>query len=376
MTTPDGSATPGRRVRRGHGRPTLHEVSVAAGVTRITVSRFLREPDLVSTGTAARIRRAIADTGYVPNRQAGQLASGRSRIVVALIPNVGHSIFAETIQGLADGLHGSGLELMVAATGYSAEREAQQLRALLGWSPAAIIVTGRRRQAEAVAMLSAVQRAGTPVIEIWDRAPEDAAPADDAGFAQIGFSHHAVGRAMAMHLLERGHRRLAYVDSGVAEDFRAHDRGEGFAACARAAGASVTVLQAAAVEVYDAGRALLARLRGEGGAPVSAAAFANDAVACGTLMEAIERGVAVPCELALLGFGDLPIGRQLRPALSSVRPPRREIGLAAAQALRQSLARDEPPAGCDLGWTIVERASTAGIARTPGTAGTASAAGT
>jgi LacI family gluconate utilization system Gnt-I transcriptional repressor len=345
---------PTRRARRGHGRPTLHDVASVAGVTRITVSRFLREPHVVAEPTARRIRDAIAQTGYVPNRQAGQLASARSQIVAALIPNVGHSIFAETIQGLSEGLRGSGLELMLASTGYSMEREEAQLRALLGWAPAALIVTGRHHTPGASKMLRDAQSAGTPVVEIWDH---HGGGAD--GLAQIGFDHDAVGRAMALHLLQRGHRSLVYVDSGVAEDFRAHERGEGFAAEARSAGARVKTVRAATGNPFDAGRRVFESL---GSARFTAIAFANDQLACGALMAAQAAGVRVPDDVALLGFGDFPIGAHLQPALSTVRPPRDEIGRAAAAAVLEAVASGAPVQARALPWELIARGSTSNAA--------------
>ena len=159
---------------------------------------------------------------------AASATPGSARMVAALIPSIANSIFAETVQGLADALQGSGCELLLAATGYSAEREEEQLRALLGWFPSALVVTGRRHTPGALALLRQAQARGTPVIEIWDHHPEPGAES----FTQIGFDHEQVGRAMAEHLIERGYRSLAYVDSGVAEDFRAHERGDGFLAAA------------------------------------------------------------------------------------------------------------------------------------------------
>jgi LacI family gluconate utilization system Gnt-I transcriptional repressor len=352
MTTPPESS---RRPRRGHGRPTLHDVAEAAGVTRITVSRFIRQPERVAESTAARIREAIEQTGYVPNQQAGQLASGASRIVAALIPNVGHSIFAETIQSLTEGLHGSGYELLLLSTGYSMEREEAQLRALTGWAPGAIIVTGRQHAPGALRLLREAQDTGTPVLEIWDhRSP----PTDAEDFAQIGFDHFAVGRSMAAHLIARGHLALAYVDSGVAEDFRAHERGDGFEAEARARGARVKRLRAATGDAFDAGRQLLAPLLSAERPPLTAAAFANDHLACGTLMQAASQGIAVPGRLALLGFGDFPIGRQLQPSLSTMRPPTAEIGRVAAEAVLQSLGEGLDPVSRALPCQLIARDST------------------
>ncbi len=346
-----------RQARRGHGRVTLQDVAAAAGVTSITVSRYLRDPAVVAASTAARIRDALVQTGYVPNKQAGLLASGVSNIVAALLPNLSNSIFAETAQGLSDGLQAAGFELLIASTGYSLEREEHQLRALLGWHPAALVVTGRRHAPGALKLLADAQAAGTPVIEIWDHHPPERS-ARRLRFTQIGFNHDEVGRAMAAHLLRAGHRVLAYVDSGVAEDYRAHERGMAFAEAARAGGAQVTVVGAPPGDAFDAGRQVLGELTRAGPPAVTAAAFANDHLACGALLEATRRGVAVPAQLALLGFGDFAISRQLSPAMSSVQLPRYEIGSETARSLLDALRLGQPAVPVALPWALVARGST------------------
>ena len=349
-----------RQPRRGHGRTTLADVAAAAGVTAITVSRYLREPHRVAPETASAVAAALHQTGYLPNKQAGVLASaasatpGSARMVAALIPSIANSIFAETVQGLADALQGSGCELLLASTGYSVEREEEQLRALLGWFPSALVITGRRHTPGALALLRQAQARGTPVIEIWDHHPEVGAER----FTQIGFDHEQVGRAMAEHLIERGYRSLAYVDSGVAEDFRAHERGAGFVAAARRRRVAARRVTAPAGEAIGAGRqALAALLRADGQPKVRAAAFANDHLACGALLEAHSRGLAVPRDLALLGFGDFSLGRQLDPLLSTVHTPRFEIGQAAARALLRALSSGGSAPDERLPWTLLCRGS-------------------
>ncbi|MFO1329233.1 MAG: LacI family DNA-binding transcriptional regulator [Rubrivivax sp.] len=348
---------PVRQARRGHGRVTLQQVAQAAGVTSITVSRYLREPAVVAADTAERIRAALSATGYVPNKQAGLLASGVSNIVAALLPNLANSIFAETAQGLSAGLQAAGYELLIASTGYSLEREEHQLRALLGWHPAAVVVTGRRHAPGAVKLMAEAKAAGTPVVEIWDH-PQPEPGARKAPFTQIGFDHAEVGRAMARHLLDAGHRVLAYVDSGVAEDYRAHERGQAFAEHASAAGAQARVLVAPVGDAFDGGRQSLDLLLDARGARVTAAAFANDNLACGALLEAVRRGVPVPGRLALLGFGDFAIARQLTPPLSSVQLPRHDIGAETARALIDALRQGRPARSAALTWGVVVRDST------------------
>ncbi len=351
-----------RNHRKGHGRVTLDDVARVAQVTSITVSRYLREPHKLAPETAERVRAALQQTAYVPHKQAGHLASGRSTMVAALIPNVGHSIFGETVQGLAERLQGAGYELLIAATGYSLDREEEQLRAVLGWLPAAVVVTGRQHTAGTIALLQRARDGGMPVVEMWDyqRGQNE--------FAQVGFSHAAVGLAMARHLLDSGHKRLAYVDTPVADDLRAHERADAFVHEARRSGAQVELLHTSQPDAFDAGREALQRLidarsvdavppRGAG-AGVTALAFANDHIAAGALLHARRIGIAVPGDLALLGFGDFPIARQLDPPLSTVRPPRHEIGVEAARQVVAALRDGRPAVGCALAWELVQRGTT------------------
>ncbi len=321
--------------RRGHGKATLADVARRAGVTTMTVSRMLREPHRVSGETGERIRQALADTGYSPNKQAATMASGRSAIVAAIIPNVANSIFAETVQGLSDVLQPAGLELLLASTNYSLEREEEQLRAVLGWAPAALVVTGLRHTAGALALLRQAQSSGTPVIEIWEK--------DPAGmeFTQIGFNHRSVGQTMAQHLLDCGHTDLVYVDSGVEEDFRAHERGQGFALTAERAGASVRIIKADRGEPMAAGRQALQSLRS--GPLPDGIAFANDHLAAGAWLQAQDAGIQVPLEVALLGFGDFPIAAQLGGGISTLAAPRYAIGQNAGLKILDDLGSNVAP---------------------------------
>jgi LacI family gluconate utilization system Gnt-I transcriptional repressor len=185
------------------------------------------------------------------------------------------------------------------------------------------------------------------VIELWDLNG-----ANDDGFAQVGVDHEEVGRAMAQHLLDRGHRDLAYVDSGMAEDFGAAARGAGFVAAAQAAGARAERLRAEEGDTDHAGRRALAMLV-ERYPQTSAVAFASDALARSALLEARSRGIEVPQRLALLGFGD----RAAELALSSVALPRYEVGREAAQTLAAALHGGEASHRA-VPWQLVARGST------------------
>ena len=303
--------------RKTHGRATLADVARHAGVTAMTVSRTLREPGRVSAETSQRVHMALEATGYAPNKSAGLLASGRSRIVAALVPNIANSIFAETIQGLSDALQADGLELLLTATGYSLEREEHQIRAVLGWAPAALIVTGRHHTPAALQMMRRAQVDSVPVIEIWDNSP------GSSEFIQVGFNHIKAGRAMFTHLQQCGYTDLVYVDSGVVGDLRAHERRHGFVAAATKAGSRVRVVTAPQEEPMAAGRRVMERLLDESDLP-HAVAFSNDHFAAGAILEAQAKGTQIPDKLGVMGFGDMTIAGQI--GISTLAVPRYGIG--------------------------------------------------
>lgn len=313
------------RSRRSHGRATLADVAAQAGVSAMTVSRALRQPDSVSTTVAQRIQAALESTGYTPNKSAGLLATGRSQIVAALIPNIANSIFAETIQGLSDALQPQKLELLLAVTSYNSAREEEQLSALLGWAPRALVVTGRKHSDGTLALMRRARDEGIPVLEIWDQTPK-------AEFLQVGFNHRKAGIAMHDHLVACGYRDLAFVQSNNEADTRAKERCTGFIDAAKKSGTPVQLVVPPHGEPMAAGREVARQLLQQE-MPPRAWAFTNDLFAAGAYMEAQSSGIHIPEHLALLGFGDLPIANQLGTGLSTLAVPRYAIGWQSGQAI-------------------------------------------
>jgi LacI family transcriptional regulator, gluconate utilization system Gnt-I transcriptional repressor len=303
----------------------------------MTVSRFLRSPGRVASITAEKITQALRDTGYSPNLQAGSLASGRSQAVAVIVPNIAHSIFADTLHGLGARLQAAGLHMMVSSTSYSLAQEEQQVRTMLGWAPAAIVLTGRLHLPATQQLLLAAQGRGTPVVEIWDQSPAD----EPHAFQQIGFDHAHVGAVMAQALAERGYRLLAFMDSGVEEDFRAHERAQGFLAKAAALGLPAQHLLCGVGEPVEQGGACFAAWHSNQTAPLHCGiGFANDLLATGALLEAKRLNCRMPQELGLLGFGDFPVGRYCQGGLSTMHIEGERIGQACAQYIAQRLQAD------------------------------------
>lgn len=340
----DGKNTPRRR--RGGGGITLGDVARLAGVAPITASRALNTPAAVSPQVLQRVREAVQRTGYVPNLLAGGLASRRSRLVAAVVPSIAGPVFLETLQALTAALAERGYQLMLGQAGYDGAREDELLEQILGRRPDGVVLTGVMHSAQGRRRLVA---SGVPVVETWDFTPT---PID----MLVGFSHEAAAAAMTDTLVARGYRRLAVLGG---DDERALRRQRGFVERARALGcAEVPALALPAPTGVPEGRVGLRQLLER--APDTRAVFcASDALALGALAEAQSRGLRVPQDLALAGFGDMPFAASLCPALSTVRIDGTAIGRQAAHFIVERVeGREVEPRVVDVGFSVVEREST------------------
>jgi LacI family gluconate utilization system Gnt-I transcriptional repressor len=336
---------PVRRTRRGSGAVTLHDVARLAGVAPITASRALNTPERVSEGVRQRVHDAIARTGYVPNSLAGGLASSRSRLVAAVVPTIAGPVFLQTVQSLTEALAEHGYQLMLGQSGYAESREDALLEAIIGRRPDGIVLTGILHSAEGRRRLLA---AGIPVVETWDLTHT---PLD----MLVGFSHAEVGRAVVDFLRAKGHRRLAVV---AGDDERSRRRHQSFCEAARAAGLpEVPLIYVPAPTTLGSGRRALAELLA-GAAGIDAVFCSSDLLALGVMTEAQARGIAVPQQLAVVGFGDLEFAADLHPALSTVRIDSAAIGKQAARFIvERAEGRAVAERVVDIGFSIVERAS-------------------
>ena len=338
--------SPVRRTRRGSGAVTLHDVARLAGVAPITASRALNTPDQVSAEVLQKVIDAVTRTGYVRNGMAGGLASARSRLVAAVVPTIAGPVFQQTVQSLTAALAERGYQLMLGQSGYVDSREDALIEAIIGRRPDGIVLTGIMHSPEARRRLLA---AGIPVVETWDLTPT---PLD----MLVGFSHGDAGRAVAEFLVAKGRRRLALV---AGDDERAQRRRHAFQAAAGAAGLrEVAMVQVPAPTTLKSGRSALTDLL-QTAPDIDAVFCSSDLLALGVMTEAQARGIAVPGQLAVIGFGDLEFATDLHPSLTSVRIDGEAIGRqAAAFIVDRAEGREVAARVVDVGFSIVARDST------------------
>ncbi len=340
-STVDGSLSS----RRSTGSVTLDDVAKLAGVSPITVSRVLNHPGKVAAKTLERVQQAIERTGYVPNLLAGGLASRRSRLIAAIIPSISNSVYAETIQFFTERLLDFGYQVLLGESGYDELREEKLISAILSRRPDGVFLTGINHSASCRKILLT---ADIPVVETWDLTPT---PLD----VIVGFSHEQVGRAVARFLDEKKYQRIGIVS---AADQRATIREKGFVDELRKLGIDVAISPVPVPTNFRLGRVGLAHLL-DNGFRDGAVFFSSDTLAQGGLEEARSRGIAVPENLAIIGFGDQPYAAYTCPSLSTVRFDRAEIGRRAADVLLERIEGKPVQQNIiDVGFSIVERETT------------------
>ena len=341
----------GHSSARASGLPTVHDVARSAGVSAITVSRALRQPALVRPGTRARVDAAVRKLGYVGNAMAGSLAGAVSSVVPVVVPSLTNAFFTATLEAISSPLIEARMQLLVGVHGYDKQREAEQVRGFLPWRPAALVLVGTEHDPALAALL---RGQSIPIVETWDLTDR---PLD----MLVGFSHEAVGRAAARHLLDCGYRRIGSIGTYLSHDRRAAKRLAGFKQQLAAAGLDAIAVELDAPPTVGAGAEGLQRLLGL--APQCEAVFcANDILAFGALIHCRRNGIAIPDRLGLIGFGGLPLGEYAEPALTTIRPPGAAIGREAAaliaERIRSGARLPKTRRVRDLGFELIARGTT------------------
>jgi LacI family gluconate utilization system Gnt-I transcriptional repressor len=335
-----------RRARRSSGQVTLKALAEIVGVTKVTISRALNTPHLVSVETLKRVQDAVRETGYIPNLVAGSLATNRSRLVVALIPTVAGSVFQETTEAMTAALRRKGYQLLIGQSGYDESSEDALIEEILGRRPAGVVLTGVNHSKKVRQLLLA---SDIPVIETWDLTSE---PID----MLVGFAHEQVGIEAARYLNRRGARHAAVI---TPDDRRALTRARAFAnEMSRIMnGQHILIHSVTAPTSIGDGRRALRDLLSSGPA-IDAVFCAADSLALGGLIEARARGLAVPGDLRILGYGDLVFAKDTDPPLSTVRIDGTRIGeLAASMLIDRIEGREVMQHVIDVGFELIERSS-------------------
>jgi LacI family transcriptional regulator, gluconate utilization system Gnt-I transcriptional repressor len=305
-------------------KANLEDIAREAGVSKMTVSRVLRGGSGFSDDTRDRVNKVAERLGYVPNRLAAAFGSDQAGTLVGMcVPRLTSGLFGHVLDGVDRALTRLGYQLMIGANNHSPDEEEAWVRQVISWRPAGLILSGRTHTPGTVDLL---RNASAPVVEIWDLTTS---PID----MSVGFSHYDCGAEMGQFLLRRGRRRAGYVGALARADVMGQARLEGFEATLARAGhplADREVLHDA--PGFYAGYYGLEMLLARGGRP-DVVYFHNDEMAIGGLAFCQTRGIRVPEDLGIAGWGGMEAASILPRRLTTTVVPTTAIGKAAAEAL-------------------------------------------
>lgn len=318
----------------GHSRPedaqklTMAEVAKYVGVSAMTVSRAFRQDASVSEETRKRIMDAVDALGYVLDQSAGSLSSRRTGFIAALVPSINNSNFSDTARGITDALDNTGLQLLLGYTDYSTEKEEQLIEAMLRRRPEGIILTGGSHTPRARRML---EKAGIPVVETWE-IPDN--PINHV----VGFSNSEAMSLLVRELAGKGYRRFGYIGGTTARDTRGSQRRSGFMKTVEELGLSpgrVISFGVPPITMQQGAQAIVSLL--ERWPDTEVVLCVSDLSAFGALMECRRRGMRVPEDIAIAGFGDYEISSTCHPRITTINADCYGIGRQAAAKLLDAL---------------------------------------
>lgn len=333
--------------------PTSADVAKVVGVSRATVS-------LVMNGTASKVRiseetrekvRAVAaQMGYRPNHAARSLRQRRTRSIAVVLPTLANPYYYEVVLGAQAAARAAGYTVAVILS----DRVPEGLEALEGSAFDGVIVAGRRN----VTAPKLIQLAahGAAVVVLQQSSP-------DPLVRSVRVDMEAGGYMATRHLIDLGHRRIAYITEPRPDNCSLPDRVDGYRRALEEAGIAVDPTLTITSDNTMAGGALAVdRLLELAERPTAIFAY-NDMMAIGALSGLRARGLSVPRDVAVVGFDGIAMGGFVAPTLTTIDHPRDLLGRVAVTTVIDAIEhRASPDAAVPLPVTLVVRESCGGTA--------------
>lgn len=298
-------------------RVTLQDIALLAGVTKMTVSRYLRTPEKVAAETAEKIAQVMKEVNFTDGDEARSTQKPR---IGVLIPSFNNQIFADLLAGIESITLEQGYQTLVVNYDYSRQREEEHIVQLLAYPIAGLILTDSEHTLRAEKYLTAAK---IPVAQVMDlEGPE--------GRIAVGFDNFQAGYDMTEALLASGKRQVVYF--GAMSDARDTKRFQGYCRAMEKQGLTPRQITPHRVSSVTVGSDMLAMAR-QLYPDLDAILCTNDDLAVGVLQECLRLGLRVPQDIALSGFHGLDIGKATTPGIASVITPRFDIGKVATEIL-------------------------------------------
>lgn len=308
---------------------SMRSVAKAAGVSVMTVSRYFNQPEMLAEPTRMRVERAIRDLRYVPNHTARSLVRGTSDAVGLIVSDVTNPFFTTLTRGVEDALHASDKTLILGNTDETPDKERRYLDVMISRRIDGIILAPVTDDREHITIL---RDQSIPVVLVDRTVP-------DADLDVVRSDVRQGGRQMTDHLLEHGHRQIAFI-GGRRELSSLQERLRGYEDAMGSRDLPTTVElgnfdRASGVAAVDQ---LFGRMPVAGAAKVTALVAANNYVAVGAVARLRELGLRVPGDVSIVSFDDFEVEALVDPFFTVVKQPAYDIGRHAAAMLLERMS--------------------------------------
>jgi LacI family transcriptional regulator len=317
-------------------RPTQKDVALRAGVSRATVSFVLNDRAglkvPISAETRQRVLSAMAELGYEPDARAQSLRRGNTKTVGVILPVIHNPFFWQILSGISDALWEAGYGLHLSRSPLNAQQAANAIRELT------------RQRVDGFILLAAaryllpdhtdyLRKAGRPIVEITAAQTE---------FDRVVHGYSSGTRALMAHLLGLGHRRIGFI-YGVSQEVQGFDRLLTYRQVLQEAGLSESEsfemhCNDSLADAYQATHSLLNRPNRP-----TALLVINDMLAIAVMRAAGDLGLAIPGDLSVAGFDDIPFSNYTLPRLTTVSGKAEESGRDAVRLLLRRFAEPDLP---------------------------------
>lgn len=306
-------------------RPNLQNVADLVGVTKMTVSRYLRNPDLVSKGMQAKISDAVNELGYIPNKAPSILSNAKSSAIGVLVPSISNHVFDEVINGIELVMKPAGYQTMLAHYGYSAEQEENHIASMLSYNVDGLLLSESNHTEKTLNM---IKTAGVPVIEMMDTT---VAPIMQC----VGYNNIQASKDMVITLIKKGYKNIVYL--GALLDIRDKLKHQGYQLAMSEYNFQAKNIMGQERSSVTLGSELIKQTLKK--YPDTDAVFCtNDDMAIGVMLACQKLNIKVPFQLAVCGVHGHEIGALMSPQLTTIVTPRKNIGQTAAVELLNRLA--------------------------------------
>ncbi|EEF58848.1 LacI family DNA-binding transcriptional regulator [Pedosphaera parvula] len=315
----------------------LKDIANRAGVSVMTVSKVMRNAPDISAATKARVKVLAQQMGYVPDSTAQSLRTRTSRLLGVVVTSLTDPILSRVLLALEERAYESGFEIILTQTLDREEREEAAIQRLLARRVDGLFISPVYRLKPEAPIYQILQARGTPVVILGNNAPFC------RQFVAVGADDLLGGYAATQHLLQLGHKRIAFFTGPHASPW-AHERFEGYRRALRETGLDVDdrlVFQAG--QTIDDGAKAALQFMNES-ADATAIQAVNDLVAIGCANTFLDQGVKIPQELSLIGFGNILTSEYFRVPLTTVRQAKFRLGSAAMEVMLKMIGgeRGEP----------------------------------